>query len=173
MINPNITGNTLTAEEILLVRDCLVNSYLEALYLQNKRSDESENASNIQRYMLSLMFEYDYREITLVELTQLVREANSSYIYKWFFNRTRAALNMLPLDIPRLEKYIAKTMVFQTTSEAFNEYEAVERCSSSDWERMTNNHPIVAIILLWVSLQIPLHIEFLKGVEDDTTTAGS
>lgn len=172
MTNHNLV-NTLTPEEILMVKDCLMNSFLEAMYIQTERSEESENAKNIERYMLSLMFDYDYREITVVELTKLVRETNNSHLYRWFFNRTRAALNLLPIDGPRLEKYIAKTMVFQTTSEAFNEFESAERCSIEDWTNMSNNHPMVAIILLWVGLQIPLNIQYLKGVDNDSASAGT
>lgn len=172
MTNPNIMSNILTFDEINMVRDCLINSYLEAIHIQKQRSLESENASNIEKYMMSLMYDYDYRELSEEEIIVLVREANNSKLYRWFFNRVKAALNLLAIDQPRLEKYIAKTMVFQTTTEALNEFESSERCGPEQWTKLANNHPMITVILLWVGLSIPLHIQFIIGNENGSD-AGS
>ncbi len=148
----------LSAEELIEVRQALVDTHLESIELRRLESLESGNHRLLEDATNRLLTSVDIREVCIEDIVVLVKQYDASNLLRWWVHRMSVALHTTSVDPNRIDNHLAKGLVFTPMHLRDNEYLSNNYYTSSDaWKEAFMKTPLLRLIAALVTFKVKLY----------------
>lgn len=157
----------LTADEIIEIRQALVDTHLESIELRRLESMESGNHLLLEEVTNNLLTSTDIREVSVDDISVLARQYDASNLLRWWVHRMSVALHTTSVDPNRVDDHLAKGLVFTPMHIRDNEYLTNKYYTSSDmWKEAFMVTPLLRLMAALVSFKVKLYAFQPEPVEN-------